>query len=303
MGFQKKDELTGFSKKGRVECPSTEAEAAVSAGWSPGCWGEGGRQTCTWNKTGGNTQRHSLKYTKYSLECNNRELHKEHKNIIIKRNLVELNQSPSQFFTWNRWRPADKYMQTSGELHIRRRRILILGNYSPAQKETNRETGKKGRGQIINTHMRKMCSHQKWGNLRLSSLTAAYQPLCGDCEEGTRSSPASELDPPRLCLDCECERGLDPPRLQPAPGLSGRSSWTQNCILRSWTQNCILRSWTQNCIVRSWTQNRVLRSWIQAFSNLFQATGGSAETLALTDSFEWKVQDFILAPDLQVAEC
>ena len=194
-------------------------------------------------------------------------------------------------------------MQTSGELHIRRRRILILGNYSPAQKETNRETGKKGRGQIINTHMRKMCSHQKWGNLRLSSLTAAYQPLCGDCEEGTRSSPASELDPPRLCLDCECERGLDPPRLQPAPGLSGRSSWTQNCILRSWTQNCILRSWTQNCIVRSWTQNRVLRSWIQAFSNLFQATGGSAETLALTDSFEWKVQDFILAPDLQVAEC
>ena len=133
--------------------------------------------------------------------------------------------------------------------------------------------------------MWKMCSHQKWGNLRLSSLTAAYQPLCGDCEEGTRSSPASELDPPRLCLDCECERGLDPPRLQLAPGLSGRSSWTQNCILRSWTQN------------------RVLRSWIQAFSNLFQATGGSAETLALTDSFEWKVQDFILAPDLQVAEC
>ena len=100
--FSKKDKLTGFSKKGRVECPSTEAEAAVSAGWSPGCWGEGGRQTCTWNKTGGNTQRHSLKYTKYSLECNNRELHKEHKNIIIKRNLVELNQSPSQFFTWNR---------------------------------------------------------------------------------------------------------------------------------------------------------------------------------------------------------
>ena len=198
MGFQKKDELTGFSKKGRVECPSTEAEAAVSAGWSPGCWGEGGRQTCTWNKTGGNTQRHSLKYTKYSLECNNRELHKEHKNIIIKRNLVELNQSPSQFFTWNRWRPADKYMQTSGELHIRRRRILTLGNYSPAQKETNRETGKKGKRRNHKyTHAENVLAPKvgKFKTFKFDSCISATVPRLWGGDSilpgiRTRSSPA-----------------------------------------------------------------------------------------------------------------
>ena len=250
-GLSKKDKLNGFSKTAQVEgvlkkgtswngfqkkedklsVSQLKLEAAVSAGWSPGCWGEGGRQTCTWNKTGGNTQRQALKCTKLFARMRKQEttqreqIHNYQKAVTISVFCLESVKANRQTYE-NKLRVAQSLIwKSKSSIHVENVLAPKVGKFE---------------------------TFKSWGRV--------WQLHGSHCAETVRRG----LDPPRL----QSEPRLDPPRLQFAPEFSGRAL--------------------------------AIASWIQDFSNSFQATGKAAETPALTDSFEWKIQDFILVQDLKL---